>query len=180
MLTRRKVRELHPVSRHVRTTGVTASSWGGPLFSKVSGKLEAGERRVRCALERGSPSHTQTHLHAGLGASVIDFLSSLLPECVCVCVLTVCQYCGWSSSSSSSSRFGPLSPALCSSEAFMIRTRRTGARWGAVSPPALKKEIKKIKKIFKKNPNFFLSPSVMSTWLQGYVITVNLSGKNDP
>ena len=90
VLTRRKVRELHPVSRHVRTTGVTASSWGCPLFSKVSGKLEAGERRVRCAVERGSPSHTQSRLHAGWGASVIDFLSALLPECVCVCVCWLC------------------------------------------------------------------------------------------
>ena len=177
VLTRRKVRELHPVSRHVRITGVTASSWGCPLFSKVSGKLEAGERRVRCAVERGSPSHTQSRLHAGWGASVIDFLSALLPECVCVCAdcVPVLRVNHQQQQQQQPVRSTLTCPLLLWSLYDPYETHRSAER------RCLSFRIKERKKKILKNPkNFSLSPSVMSTWLQGYVITVNLSGKNDP
>lgn len=176
VITGREVRELHPVSRHVRyhfSGQATRPPTWVPRFLRVLSKYPrtSEQRRRNCVQATATPSvcagawesftaklHFNTTSTGG-DPSVIDFpFASTVCGCVCVCVLTVRQYCG------EAAPLSPLSPAPLPHSLI----QDTVEQEEALSPlPAQKKK--------KKNFPFFFLP-LMSTWLQGYVIiTVKLS-----
>lgn len=104
VITVRKVRELHPVSRHVfplPVSGQSPATTDGVLrvCFKVSGNFEKGGRCVRVRSQRGESFTHALHVGWQRLSLTVPPLPSASADCVPV-------YCGWSS------RLGPLSPAL--------------------------------------------------------------------
>lgn len=98
MITVRKVRELHPVSRHVfplPASGQSPATTDGVhrVCFKVSGNFEKGGRCVRVRSQRGESFTHARHVGWQRLSLTVPPLPSASADCVPV-------YCGWSTAGS--------------------------------------------------------------------------------